>query len=205
MVFQQFRTTFYDSVCFTPDQVYTLYPGFDKNNLGRWVRKGYLVRLRSGWYSFPEYLGKPDIARYLANRIYRPSYISLHTALAFYGIIPESVVQVTSVTSLKTMIFTNPFGTYTYQTVNPRLLFGYETKPIGDGRSLLMASPEKAIIDLLYLNPQYNTEEQLNELRLDVDFMVESVNTALLRDYAARLNQRTLLNRVEKLINLFSL
>ena len=205
MVFQQFRSAFFDSVCFTPDQVNVLWPGFDKNNLGRWVDKGYLVKLRNGNYSFPDYLGKPDIARYIANRIYRPSYISLHSALAFYGLIPESVVQLTSVTTLKTTTFANRFGTYIYQTVTPRLFFGYDAKPIGDGRSVLMASPAKAIIDLLYLYPQYDDAGQLEELRLDEALMAERVNAGLFRDYASRLNHRALQQRVEKLINLFDL
>jgi hypothetical protein len=52
----------------------------------------------------------------------------LHTALAFYGIIPEAVVQVTSVTSLKTASFRNEFGEYSYKNVKENLMFGYELK-----------------------------------------------------------------------------
>ena len=83
---------------------------FSRNNLVHWTNQGLLIRLRQGHYTFPEYKGRADYSFYFANRIYRPSYISLHTALSFYGIIPESVVQITSVTSLKTASFTNAFG-----------------------------------------------------------------------------------------------
>ncbi|MCD7850081.1 MAG: hypothetical protein LUH63_10310, partial [Parabacteroides sp.] len=58
---------------------------FDRNSLTRWVKKGYLIRLRQGYFAFSEYKSKPDYFLYFANRIYRPSYISLHTALSFYG------------------------------------------------------------------------------------------------------------------------
>jgi predicted transcriptional regulator of viral defense system len=93
----------------------------DKNNLSRWVKEGKLVRLRNGFYSFPEYLNESGSQMYIANRIYRPSYISLQTALSFYGIIPEAVTNVTSVTTLKTAEFENRFGTFSYKTIQPRL------------------------------------------------------------------------------------
>ena len=88
----EFKHKMFDLVCFSIHQVYAWRPGFDRNNLVRWTKKGYLVHLRRGWYAFPEYKDKPEFAEYIAGRIYSPSYISLHSALAFYGLIPESVV-----------------------------------------------------------------------------------------------------------------
>ena len=61
------------------------------------MKKGLLVRLRQGYYTFSEYLASSDHVYFFANRIYKPSYISLHTALSFYGIIPEAVGSITSV------------------------------------------------------------------------------------------------------------
>lgn len=205
MNFQQFRSAFFETLVFTTNQVYAWQPGFDKNNLGRWVRKGYLVKLRNGYYSFPEYLGKADLALYIANRIYRPSYISLHSTLAFYGIIPESVVQVTSVTTLKTMALINPFGTYSYQTVNEALMFGYDIKPVEKGLTLMIANPEKALIDLLYLYPFYNRPEDFKDLRLDEEFMTEQINAGLMREYAARINRRALMERTGVLLKTYGL
>ena len=138
----------------------------DRNNLTRWVKQGYLVKLRQGYYSFPEYLGKSDFALYLSKRIYKPSYISLHTALAFYGIIPEAVTQITAVSSLKTATFVNDFGDFSYIKIKKELLFGYELKPFGD-HTIQFAYPEKAILDLLYLYPFYNTEKEMEALRMD--------------------------------------
>src|ERR1035437_10150044 len=130
----------FDLACFNINQVYMWQPNFDRNNLTRRIKKGLLVRLKQEYFAFPEYKSKADYALYFANRIYRPSYISLHTALSFYGIIPEAVVQITSVTSLKTASFTNDFGEYSYKSIKENLMFGYELKPMADGRTLQFAS-----------------------------------------------------------------
>ena len=112
MNYLEFKNRMFDLGCFNTQQVYTWKTDFDRNNFGRWVNKGLLTRLRQGYYTFPEYVNKPDFTLLFANRIYRPSYISLHTALAFYVIIPEAVVQITSVTSLKMVYFINEIGQY---------------------------------------------------------------------------------------------
>ena len=70
------------------------------------------MKLHQGYYSFPEYLEQRDFVLYVSNRINKPSYISLHTVLAFYGIIPEAVTRITAVTSLKTAELDNKFGIY---------------------------------------------------------------------------------------------
>ena len=205
MNFQEFRKDLFDSICFTTNQVNAWHPGFDKNALGRWVKKGYLVKLRNGYYSFPEYLGKPGYSFFMANRMYKPSYISTHTAMVFYGMIPESVVQITSVTSLKTAEFENAFGQYSYRTVNPSFYFGFDIKPFGDDRSLLMASPEKALIDLLYLNPFYTEISDFQDLRLDEDFVTNRLNIQQMRDFAIRFRNTALEQRVNTLLKTYGL
>lgn len=143
MTFLEFKDKMFDLACFSIHQVYAWKPNFDRNNLTRWVKKGYLIRLRQGYFAFYEYKEKNDYAFYFANRIYRPSYISLHTALAFYGMIPEAVVQITSVTTLKTASFTNDFGQYSYRNLKENLLFGYELKPMADKRTIQFATRKK--------------------------------------------------------------
>lgn len=51
----EFKNKLFDLGCFSIHQVYAWRPGFDRNNLVRWTKKGYLVHLRRGWYAFPEY------------------------------------------------------------------------------------------------------------------------------------------------------
>lgn len=205
MNYIEFRNRFFPLACFTANQVFATYPGFDRNNLGRWVKQGYLVRLRQGHYAFPEYRESADFTLYFANRIYKPSYISLHTVLSFYGIIPESVPQITSVTTLKTMTFTNLFGQYSYKNIKPELMFGYELKEMEGGRRIMMATPEKAVADLLYLYPFYNSEPDIEELRLDESYMTTDFNVEALIGYTNRIGSKMLKRRIDMLIRVHNL
>ena len=191
--------------CFNVNQVYAWQPDFSRNNLVRWTSQGLLVRLRQGYYTFPEYLSKADYSFYFANRIYRPSYVSLHSALAFYGIIPEAVTQITSVTSLKTASFSNYAGIFTYRSIREDLMFGYLTRPISDGHNILFATPEKAILDLLYLYPFYNNPREMTELRFDDYFMSEELNRDLLQEYSSRIKNKALDRRIKLLMTSYAL
>jgi len=203
MLFQEFRKAFYETGCFSSAQVHAWYPGFDKNNLRRWINKRLLVKLRQGFYCFPEYLGQAGYELVVANRIYRPSYISLHSALAYYGLIPEGIVQTTSVTTKKTASFTNPFGTFTYQTVKPELLFGYEMKTLYRDRSVLIAAVEKGLVDLLYLYPFYNSAQELKALRLDEEVVREMVDRGKIQEFTARFSNKELEKRVDLLVKIY--
>lgn len=204
MNFIKFRNSFIELGCVTTNQILALYPNFNVNNLTRWVRQGLLVKLRQGFYAFPEMATQPGFALYVSNRIYKPSYISLHTVLAFYGIIPEAITQITGVSSLKTAEFQNDFGTYTYKSLKSELMFGYELKSFGD-RSILFAYPEKAILDLLYLYPFYNSEAEIMELRLDEDFMTNELNIERLNGYMEGFASKALTKRVELMKNIIGI
>jgi predicted transcriptional regulator of viral defense system len=205
MNYLEFKNRMFDLGCFNTHQVYAWKPDFDRNNFVRWTKKGLLIRLRQGYYTFPEYKSTPDFTLFFANRIYRPSYISLHTALAFYEMIPEAVVQVTSVTSLKTASFKNEFGEYEYKSVRKELMFGYDIKPVANGQSLQLAQPEKALLDLLYLYPFYNTEQEMEDLRLDEDFLMDELDLQRLEDYLSKFKNKALQKRVKLLKNTYGL
>lgn len=205
MTFLEFKEQMFDLACFNINNIYAWQPNFDRNNLTRWVKKGYLIRLRQEYFAFSEYKNKPNYSLYIANRIYRPSYISLHTALAFYGIIPEAVVQITSVTSLKTASFRNDFGEYSYNNIKENLLFGYDLKPMADNRTIQFATPEKALLDLLYLYSFYDSEKELEELRLDEDYLHDDLNKDLLIDYCSNFQSKALDFRVKLLLKTYDL
>jgi hypothetical protein len=120
----------------------------------------------------------------------------MHRALAFYGLIPEGVIQITSVTTLKTAIFTNKVGDYVYKSVHPDFMFGYELKQIADGRAIHLACPEKALIDLLYIYPFYDSIPALKDLRLDENFLQDDLNISLLDEYTSRYKKKALERRV---------
>lgn len=205
MTFLEFKDMMFNLACFNIHQIYAWQPDFDRNNLTRWTKKGYLIRLRQGYFAFSEYKNKPDYSLYFANRIYRPSYISLHTALAFYGMIPEAVVQITSVTSLKTASFINDFGDYSYNNIKESRMFGYTLKSMADNRTIQFATPEKALLDLLYLYPFYNSEKELEELRLDENYLLDDLNKVLLLNYCAKFKSRALDHRVKLLFKTYGL
>ena len=73
------------------------------------------------------------------------------------------------------------------------------------GRGLLFATPEKALLDLLYLNPYYKTEQDMEELRLDEDFMQNEFSTDRLSDYLSRIGNKALSQRVKRLLRIYDL
>ena len=200
-----FKAKMFDLVCFSIHQVYAWRPGFDRNNLTRWVRKGYLDHLRRGWYAFPEYKSVPGAAEFIAGRFYRPSYVSLHSALSFYELIPESVVQTTSVTSLKTAAFKNDFGEFSYKSVKADLMFGYVQRPVAGGLTTAYATREKALLDLLYLYPFYSSESELAELRLNTHLMHEDLDRNQWELLGARFECAALEKRMRTLEKVYGL
>ena len=119
-----FRERFHDYACVSTEQVLAAFPNFDRGNYLTWLGKGYIKRLRRSWYAFADVANKPGISEYFAGKIYSPSYLSCEHVMARTGLIPESVVQFTSVTSLKTASFKNDFGEFSYRSVKPELMFG---------------------------------------------------------------------------------
>ena len=205
MKYLDFRKEFFVRACFHLNQIYTWQPEFDRKNLTRWIKKGYIFRLKQSFYAFCEYLSKPDYAFYFANKMYLPSYISLHSALSFYGMIPESVVQITSVTSRKPTNFKNDMGEFSYRSVKQNIMFGYDLKSISDGRTIKLAYPEKAILDLLYLYPFYNSEQDFLDLRINSDFLNHEFNAKLLMDYCKIVNNNALKKRIREFLKTYKL
>lgn len=137
-------------------------PGTLKTQLSKWKKDGHLTQLRKGLYV----LGKnqreiePDVF-YLANQIMTPSYVSLESALAYYGLIPEHVSQITSVTTRKTCKFKNEFGRFSYQHIKIDAYTGFQLIEETNKIKSLIAIKEKAVVDFLYLNlSKFNPEDK---------------------------------------------
>lgn len=112
--------------------------------------KGYLVRVKKGFYVLDKnFIGRPYSPEIVANLLYGPSYVSLEYALSRHGLIPERVEEITSVTSQKNKIFRTPIGLYSYKHCAPSLYaHGISIGTTDDGRSFVIAGPEKALLDL---------------------------------------------------------
>jgi len=203
--FLQFRESLLPLGVFTIHQAELMSPGIDRTMITRWVSRGYIIRLRRGLYVFPEILQQPNINLYLSSVIYSPSYVSLHQALAFYGIIPESVIDITAVSTLKTASFKNKAGNYFYYSIAKSLFWGYEFRNLPDGRSFAMATPEKALFDLFHFFPFYKTEEDMLDLRLDQNFMEDELNIDRLRSYLEKAGNKTINNKFNTLATAYNI
>jgi hypothetical protein len=113
------------------------------------LRQGAIIRVKKGIYIFGQkYARRPFSREVLANMIYGPSCISLDFALHFHGLIPERIEAVTSVTSGRGRRFVTSVGLFIYRQVIPRAFpVGMDQVQFEDGRSFLMAVPEKALAD----------------------------------------------------------
>ena len=191
-----FRERFHGFACFSNEQVLAAFPRFDRGNYSTWLGKGYIKRLRRSWYAFADTANILGIGDYFAGKMYSPSYLSCEHVMARVGLIPESVVQFTSVTSLKTASFKNDFGEFFYRSVKPQLMFGYGVESVNGGLPVLVATPAKALCDFLYLNPQYDTRGEIEALRLDPDVLEEISRDGGLDGVASRFDSRALARRI---------
>lgn len=148
-----------------PD-ILKIYPAFDSRRLHEWQKKGYITKLIKGHYIFNSIEINETVLFQIANVLTRPSYISLESALSYYHFIPEQSFSVTSVTTLKTNHYETPKGSFLYRSVKPSLFFGYRVLP-SDRRPVLMAEPEKAVLDFLYLHPELEDAVDIEALRLN--------------------------------------
>lgn len=115
--------------------------------LHRYTKRGLVLRLKRGLYSLSD-VKAHDL--YLANKLYEPSYVSLEFALSYHRIIPETVYGITSVTTKTTQEFTALGKVFTYRRIKKEAFTGYVTARQG-GFTFLIAEPEKAFVDLIYL------------------------------------------------------
>ncbi len=139
-------------------------------NLKNWVNKGYLMMFRRGLYVITDIKTSVD-AMVFATKIYPPSYISMETALSFYGIIPEAVFTTTSITTRKTKKFKTPVGNFSYQKIKKEAFGGFEIKN-EKGISYNLALPEKALVDFFYLNRNIldGSYKQFESYRFNINF-----------------------------------
>ena len=84
-------------------------------------------------------------------------------------------------------------------------MFGYDLKSISEGRTIKLATPEKAILDLLYLFPFYHSEQDFVNLRIDEDFLFSDFNSKLLQDYSQKVNSNALDDRIKLFLKAYNI
>lgn len=198
MNYQLFRNRFRRYACFSIEQGRAAFPSFAPGNYHEWLRHGYLLRLRRGWFAFADAASIPGISDHIAGILHAPSYLSCETVLSRCGLIPESVVQLTSCTTLKPAFFENAFGQFSYRTLKPSLFFGYTPSLLPSGLPVPVATPAKALCDFLYLNPALAASpEAIEALRLDPEVLAPLFDSGGLLLTAARFASAALSARVE--------
>lgn len=117
-----------------------------KSFINRNVKRGLLTKLKNGLYT----LSGINIPKFLiANKLYTPSYISFETALSYYNIIPEAVYMVFSATTKASREFEAQDSSFIFHRIKKKAFFGYIPQKI-DNTVILIAEPEKALLDYLY-------------------------------------------------------
>ncbi|MCG2689934.1 hypothetical protein L6252_01480 [Candidatus Parcubacteria bacterium] len=172
---------------------------FDLRRLNEWQNKGYLKKLRRGYYMFSDIKLDEQALFLIANKLYSPSYISLEMAFSYYGLIPESVYEITSATTKKTISFKTQIGEFTYHKIKPQLMFGYQLINY-QNQNYKIAEIEKAILDYLYINPQLGTEADFFELRFNAHELLTKIDLQKLNNYLVVFKNKSLKKRVDNFL-----
>lgn len=148
-----------------------------RDKISRMIRKKEIVQVKRGLYVLSPGFGVPVDRKVLANLIYGPSYISLEYALSYWGLIPERVEEITSVTTKRNKLFNTPFGAFSYKYLDtPKYSLGI-LRIAGEYGGFLIATGEKALCDRIALIKNLETsdmEECLEyDLRIDIDELAE--------------------------------
>lgn len=155
------------------------------------VKSGYLIRVKNSLYVLSrEYARGPIKTDILANIIYGPSYISMEYALHQYGIIPERVYEITSVTTKRNKYYSTPLGNFSYHHLHlNKYVGGFILKDHGNNQTSLFATKEKALVDFLYFKKEATgslkrlSQVLFDEYRMD-DNEIYEMDIELLKEYA---------------------
>ncbi len=163
--------------------------------LSRWVKDGRLIKLHKGLYTLAAPYRKTKAEPFcIANNLRSPSYVSLQSALAWYGLIPEFVPAVTSITSARPQTIETPVGRFYFRHIDKSFFSGYQQVELSSEQTAFVARPEKALLDLVYLTAGGDKEEFLDELRLQ---NLEAIDKAVLRQFVKKAKSPKL-NRASK-------
>lgn len=135
------------------------------------IRIGYLKIIKKGLYVTDSYysnIEKGSYTEYIGNILRQPSYISLEYVLSIYGLIPESVFSITSITVKSTRKYINFLGNFIYKNLNIKLFCGFTEKD-WQGKTIYIATKAKALFDYFYLRKLKNIKTDVFDVRIDWD------------------------------------
>ena len=169
-----------------------------QTQLSRWVKAGRLIKLARGKYVLARPYRKVDPPlEYVANHLVYPSYVSFERALAWYSLIPETAAVVTSATTDRPRVVENALGAFRYRHIHRRLFWGYEAVT-HQGLELMLAVPEKAILDQFYFQRGIATLAGIREMRLQ---NLDTLDPDRLHAFAQRTGSAKLRKSATRLLN----
>jgi len=143
---------------------------------GKLVKEGVLERVSKGYYNRPS-----DFE--IANALYRPSYVSLDSALNYYGILVQSPQQITSVTTKRVTSIKNGGKTFSFVQITPKYFSDYQ---IVD--NFLIATPEKALVDMMFTVALGRASLSIEELNL------QSIDKNKVNELASKIKNKAFKN-----------
>lgn len=155
--------------------------------LHRYAKQGFIIRLKRNLYVLPDFLPSELL---IANQMVCPSYVSLEFALSYHQIIPETVYEMTSVTTKSTRRFEALKKFFSYRNIKKEAFTGYITVK-ENGFSVLIAEQEKAFVDFCYF-------KILNRLPMDFRFSKEKLDWKKVRRYAKLYRNQKLIDWMEE-------
>ena len=168
-----------------------------RRQLDRWVKAGKLNMLRRGVYCVEAPYARGAMHPFIvANRLRKSSYVSLQSALAYYGMIPEHTPVTTSVTTSRPEQLDTSAGRFAFRHLKTTLFFGYVEHEVAPGQKAVIATPEKALLDLLYLTPGSDAVSYLEELRVE---RLPAFDSGRLADLAVRMKSAKVLRAVKRI------
>ena len=103
-------------------------------------------------------------------------------------------IQITSVSTRKTILFDTQYGVFSYRSIKKNIYFGYKIFE-NNSRSFSLATPEKAILDYLYLHSEITSVEDLEGLRFNIDLINSIIDKEKLNTYLSQYDNLELKNR----------
>ena len=200
MKFREFESRIRALPAFNLNDVRKLDPGFHRQQLYYWHNQGYIKPLAGGYYILADRAMDEMVLFMVANKIYEPSYVSLESALAYYEIIPETVLGVTSISSRKTKQYDSAWGVFSYRSVKPPYMIGYQVIENTPVIKFKIANLEKALLDYLYLNFKIQSKADFEGLRWNRNQLHDQLDHSMFTRYVKLFDKRALENRVTQFL-----
>jgi len=194
MKYRDFYQHFRDQAAISSQDIKNYFGSVSPVQLSQWTNKALIVKLKRGLYLLKDV----QIDTFLIANQIKTSYISLESALAYYQLIPETVYEITSVTTEKPEKITNSLGAFSYYHLKPELFFDYRlVEGKTKNRLIKIALPEKALFDLVYFRSDLADKESLEELRL----AEHHFSLARFTSYLKLIKHQAVKNRLNNLIS----